>query len=210
MYLNILLGLVFVACFAGLFNNGLWSNTLTLINVISSALLATNYFEPLAGWLDKQFPTCTYLVDFPAIWSIFAVSMMALRAATDLASKVKVRFFQPVDQYGGYLFACWIAWVMVCFTTMTLHTAPLARNFLYGAFQPEPDSRMFFGRAPDRLWLSWVYKESKGSMCRLREIVPFDAQGDFILRYGSRREEFGKQLTLTKSGPKAAPAALPQ
>jgi hypothetical protein len=210
MYLIILLGLVFVACFAGLFNSGLWSNTLTLINVVTSALLATNYFEPLAGWFDKLYPPGTYAYDFAAIWLIFGVSMMALRAATDVASKVKVRFLQPVDQAGSYLFACWIAWVMVCFTTMTLHTAPLARNFLGGAFQPEPDSRMFFGLAPDRLWLSWVHKESKGSFCRLRQLVPFDAQGDFILRYGSRREEFEKQMSLLKSELKAPAAGLPQ
>ena len=210
MYLIILLGLVFVACFAALFTSGLWSNTLTLINVVTSALLATNYFEPLAGWLDKLAPSGTYVWDFLAIWLVFGVAMMVLRAATDFASTVKVRFLQPVDQFGGYLFACWIAWVMVCFTTMTLHTAPLARNFLGGAFQPEPDSRMFFGLAPDRLWLSWVHKESKGSFCRLRQLVPFDAQGDFILRYGSHREQFEKQISLLKSDAKAAAAGLPQ
>ncbi|MBI3838615.1 MAG: CvpA family protein [Planctomycetia bacterium] len=210
MYLNVLLLLVFAACFAGLYNSGLWSNTLSLINVVTAALLATNYFEPLAGWLDKQVPSFTYVWDFAAIWLIFAASMMALRAATDYVSRVKVRFFPPVDQVGSILFACWIAWVMVCFTTMTLHTAPLARNFLDGAFQPEPDSRMFFGRGPDRLWLSWVHKESKGSLCRLREIVPFDAQGDFILRYASRREQFEKQLSLTKSDSKAPSTAMPK
>ena len=115
MYLNGLLFLIFVACFAGLFNNGLWSNTLTLINVITSALLATHYFEPLAGWLDKQAPSGGYIWDFAAIWLIFAISMMVVRAATDFASRVKVRFFPPVDQVGSYLFACWIAWVLVCF-----------------------------------------------------------------------------------------------
>ena len=45
---------------------------------------------------------------------------------------------------------------------MTLHTAPLARHFLGGAFQREPDSKMFFGLAPDRVWLAWVHRESKG------------------------------------------------
>jgi hypothetical protein len=197
--LNILLALIFVACFASLFTGGLWSNTLSLINVITAALLATNYFEPVANWLDKQVgPEWTYVWDFMAIWLIFALAMMVLRAGTDAASKVKVRFHPLVDQIGSYLFAAWTAWILLCFATMTLHTAPLARNFLGGAFQPEPDSKMFFGLAPDRLWMGWVHKESKGSFCRLREIVPFDAQGDFILRYGNRREEFDQLFTLTR------------
>ena len=55
-----------------------------------------------------------------------------------------------------------------------------------------------------------VHKESKGSFCRLRQLVPFDAQGDFILRYGSHREQFEKQMSLLKSDSKAPATGLPQ
>ena len=48
MYLNILLALVFFACVASTVNNGLWSNLILLINVVSAALVATCYFEPVA------------------------------------------------------------------------------------------------------------------------------------------------------------------
>jgi len=45
-----------------------------------------------------------------------------------------------------------------------------------------------------------------GSLCRLGELAPFDAQGDFILRYGERRSEFENQLGLTRSGSGSVPS----
>ena len=63
-------------CFASLMNNGLWTNTLTLVNVLTAGLVATNYFEPLADLLDKQEPSLTYVWDFLAIWLIFGVVMI--------------------------------------------------------------------------------------------------------------------------------------
>jgi hypothetical protein len=197
MFFNILLILIFFACFASLMNNGLWSNTLTLVNVITAALLATNYFEPLAAYFEYQDFSFTYVWDFLTIWLIFGISMAVLRAMTDYMSTVKVRFFVPVEKVGGIVMALWVSWVVVCFTTMTLHTAPLARSFLGGSFQPEADSKMLFGLGPDRVWLGWVHRESKGSLCRLGEPAIFDDRGDFILRYGDRRAEFEKQTGLT-------------
>lgn len=206
MMLTILLVLIFIGCFASLMNNGLWSNTIALVNVITAALLATNYFEPLADWFDKMEPSFHYVWDMFALWLIFGVVMSLLRAATDYMSQVKVRFFMPVDKFGGMLMACWVGWIMVCFSTMTLHTAPLARSPLGGSFQAAPDSKMFFGLAPDRVWLSWVHRESQGSLCRLSSMAPFDPQGDFILRYADRRLTFEDQMTLTR-GPATPPPA---
>ena len=116
MFLTILLIVVFVACFASLMIGGLWSNTLTLVNVLTAGLVATNYFEPLADWFDAQEPAYTYLCDFIAIWLIFGIMMTLLRTLTDYMSQVKVKFFMPVEQAGGMLMACWVSWVIVCFT----------------------------------------------------------------------------------------------
>lgn len=200
MYLSIVLIVIFVACFASLMNSGMWSNTITLINVITSGLLAMNYFEPLAEFLDKQAPSWTYVWDFVSLWAVFGISMLALRAVTDLASKVQVKFHPLVEKVGGLLMAVWASWIVLCFATTTLHAAPLARNFLGGSFQAEPDSKMLFGLQPDRVWLGWVNRESKGALRRLGTTAPFDARGDFILRYAERRQAFEQQKTLTKAG----------
>jgi hypothetical protein len=203
LYINIVLTLLLISCFAFLMKAGLWNNTITLVNVVTAALLATNYFEPLADWMDKQEPQFTYAYDFLAIWLIFGVAVTLLRMATDYMSPVKVKFFGLVDKIGGGLMALWVAWVVVCFATMTLHTAPLARNFLGGTFQPRPESKMLLV-GPDRKWLAWVHRQSQGSLSRLSGMAPFDARGDFIIRYGNRRDQFEKQLTFSTKG--AAPA----
>jgi Colicin V production protein len=200
MYLNILLFIVFISVFASLFTQGLWSNTITLVNVITAALIATNYYEPVANLLDKQEPSLTYIWDLSAIWLLFGLTMVGLRAATDYMSQLKVRFFLPVEKAGGIVMAIWVSWIAMCFTTMTLHTAPLAKHFLGGGFQPEPTAKMFFGLAPDHVWLAWVHKESSGALSRFQGPAPFDAEGDFIFRHANRRAEFDAQLTLTKGG----------
>ena len=50
---------------------------------------------------------------------------------------------------------------------------------------------MFFGLGPDRVWLGWMHRESLGSLSRLNGIAPFDVRGDFIIRYGGRRDFVG-------------------
>ena len=203
MLISIVVLIIFAGCFASMYNNGLWSNTLMLVNLLTSGLLAFNYFEPLAEWLEKQQPSLNYVWDFVSVWMIFIVAMVVLRAATDYTSNIKVRFFLPVDRACGIVLALWVSWVMVSFTTATMHTAPLARNFM--GFQPAPEDRMLGGFSPDRQWLAWVRRESMGSLCRLGELSPFDRNADFVLRYGKRREEFEGQLTLMT--PKGAAAA---
>jgi hypothetical protein len=83
------------------------------------------------------------------------------------------------------------AWVVVCFTAASLHTAPVPRDFI----QPTPEARMFFGLAPDRRWLAWV----RGSSLRGPFASPdhaFDPNADFILRYADRRKALEAEETL--------------
>ena len=73
MFVAILLLLIFVACFASLMNSGLWSNTITLVNMITAALVATNYFEPLAEFFERNESSFAYVWDFIAMWLIFGL-----------------------------------------------------------------------------------------------------------------------------------------
>jgi hypothetical protein len=215
MLLNLVLFAVFLACVAMHVREGLWSNAISFFNVMTAALIASNYFEPLADWLTNRWPSYTYVFDYLALWLIFSVVMILLRTATDYASRVKVRFKMPVDWAGGVFFACWIGWIMVCFTTFSLHTAPLARNFMSGAFQPEPDDSMFLGLAPDRQWLALMHTLSldgsgpdglQGSLSRTRaeneppENNVFDPRGEFILKYGASREKFENEIDIRTRG----------
>jgi len=198
MYFTLLLLVVFFAVVAMLVREGLWSNAIMFFNVITAAMLATNYYETLANWIERKDwgRSFTFLLDFLSLWVIFSVVLVVLRLATDKISRVKVRFKLPVEWSGGIFFALWVAWLMVCFTAFSFHTAPLARNFLFGSFQPEPDSKMFFGLAPDRQWLAWMHTMSDyGSLAGNRPegdktTNVFDPNTDFILRYAARRKQY--------------------
>ena len=71
-----------------------------LFNVIFSAIIATNYFEPVATKVTETFPSFTYLWDFLSLWGLFVLSALILRAVTDGISKTKVRFKLPLEQGG--------------------------------------------------------------------------------------------------------------
>jgi hypothetical protein len=142
-----------------------------------------------------MFKTFTYFWDFIALWGLFGALAVVLSLLTGLASRVKVKFLKLADRIGSGFFAAWIGWVMVCFTATTLHTAPLAREFMGGAFVPE--QRALGGALPagDVLWLGFTQRMSLGPFARTdtepgkKEDGVFDRQGDFMLRYAARRQK---------------------
>jgi hypothetical protein len=214
MIFSLLLFLLLFACVAFLFADGMWSNAILLINVMTAALLATNFWEPTARWIENQdlvdVSSYTYFIDFFVLWGLFAIFLVIFRSATEAASKIRVRFLNLVDRIGGMFFAIWIGWVVVCFATMALHTAPLPRDF-HGMFEPE--QRVFMGFAPDRQWLAFVQKMSLGTFSRMatREDIrrepawqkdgtrTFDPRGEFMPKYATRRANLETQLDSKKS-----------
>ena len=185
MIVNLLLVLVFLAIALVLAREGLWSGLVMLLNIVAAATFATAWFERLAGFLDAKMPSYTYLIDFLCLWGIFAVVLLVMRLITDRVSTTKVKFLRQVEIVGGPILAVITAWVMVCFAAASLHTAAVPRALV----QPTPESRMFFGFAPDRKWLAWVrFATQSGPFAYPEEsAIVFDKDGDFILRYADRR-----------------------
>ncbi|MBN2578970.1 MAG: CvpA family protein [Pirellulales bacterium] len=201
MYVTLLMFVILFACLATLYADGLWSNAIRLINVVTAALLAMNYFEPLAAWLDAKQPTYTYYWDFLSLWGLFVIFSVIFRVLTDLLSRVKVRFLKIIDRIGSMILALWIGWVMVCFTMTSLHTAPLARNFMGKDNGFKPEERMVMGLAPDRQWLAFTQWTSRGPYARSvseadrkREAKLFDPKGEFMPKYTTRRSGVAKQV----------------
>jgi hypothetical protein len=184
--------IVFLACVGCLYTEGMWNNAIRLINVITAALLAMNFWEPVAHWLTTKMPSFTYFWDFLALWGLFVLFAGGSRLVTDYASRVKVRFLGLVDRLGSAFFAAWIGWVMVCFTATTLHTAPLSERPFGGAFHAE--QRAQSGTSPEILWLGFTQRLSWGAFCRSATAVEwetekyvFDPKGEFIPKYRARR-----------------------
>jgi len=207
----ILMLVILAACAGTLYPEGLWSNAVRLVNVLFAALLATNFWEPLARWAEQMEPTFTFFWDFLCLWGLFCVFLVLFRVLTDFISRVKLRVRKIVDRIGSALLSLWIGYVMVCFTMFTLHTAPLAERFMGGAFQPGENN--FLGLAPDLQWAGFVQKMSLGPFCRTlsdeelsqygpatdeweKHLAVFDRQGDFVPKYAARRrwlEEYVQQ-----------------
>jgi len=172
---------------------GLWSAMVMFLNVLLAASVATAWYEVLANWMETLIPSYTYLLDFLAIWSIFSLLVLVLREITDRVSRTKVTFLRQVELIGAPAMAMLTGWVMVAFTAASLHTAALPREFV----QPKPQTRMLFGLAPDRKWLSWVRNGSRaGPFAQAEERSVFDKDADFILRYADRRKTLESQEAL--------------
>jgi uncharacterized membrane protein required for colicin V production len=189
---------IFMICVGFLYTEGMWGNAIRLINVVTAALLATNFWEPLANFLEENISgSFSYFWDFISLWLLFSVFLVIFRLVTGFASRVKVRFLGLADRIGSGVFAAWIGWVMVCFTLMTLNTAPLKRDFLFGGFNP--GGKMFLGMAPDQLWLGYVERMSKGPFSRLTPRA-FDPEHEFIPKYASRRSTLADHLSTSTGG----------
>jgi hypothetical protein len=196
--LSLILFLIFFAVVAMTFNEGMWANAIRLINVVTAGLLAMNFFEPLAQWLDDWEPSYTYAWDFLSLWLCFAIFHEILRLFTDRLSTTKVRFLKMADRIGGGVLAVWVGWFMICFTLMSLHTAPLDRNFLSGGFLTGDDARMVLGLAPDRQLLGFMQKSSVGVFSRSEENA-FDPNGEFMPKYATRRTQNQKNIEKTQA-----------
>ncbi|RMF88966.1 MAG: CvpA family protein, partial [Planctomycetota bacterium] len=184
-----LVALVIIAAAVGLtLNEGIWGNAIRLFVVIMAGLLATSWFEPVARMLeDMMGKGLTYAYDFLALWGLFAIFCLILRLPADMLSRVKVRFMKIVDRVGGIFLGFLVGCVLVSFTLMSLHTAPMAEKFLMGSFD-HTQKMLLVG--PDRLWLGFVHNVSAGSFAG-RE---FDPEAKFIANYAARRAALEKAI----------------
>lgn len=191
MIVTALLLVVFVTVTFALWREGLVGAAVMLLNLLLAATAATAWYEWLVGIALVWLPSYDYLLDFTCLWGLFCLILLVLRETTDRVSRTRIKVRKPVELAVTPLVSALAAWVMVCFTAASLHTAALPRDFV----QPKPEARMFFGLAPDRRWLQWVrgatlsgpFAAAPAQAAGPRDPA-FDRQADFILRYASRRQ----------------------
>jgi hypothetical protein len=188
MLLTVFLAVVLVGVAALVWFHGLWGNFLTLINLVFAALVATVFYEPLTTKVVEQMPSYTYLLDFLILWLVFAVTFGILRLFTDLLAPRRLAFHPQVELIGRSILALLIGYLMMCFTAMSLHTAPIQARPFNGAWQ-SPTDPSFLGMRPDAQWMNFVRGQSK---LGLKGNTVFDEGGTFVTRHAARREAFEK------------------
>lgn len=203
MLMTLALLVVFAITAGVLWMHGLWSNVITLINMLLAMLLATNFFEPVAAFASSFSPAATYFWDYVALWVLFLIFFGTFRAITDGLSSSRVKFIMPVEMAGRTILALWCGWLMVCFVTFSLQMAPLNSATPLGAWQ-SPKDGTFLGFAPDRMWLGFMQQSSRGALARGHfggdrhpndsqlNVQTFDPHGEFPYKYALRRKKFAE------------------
>jgi hypothetical protein len=186
MMVHIVLLLILFAVFATLWLESFWSNALTLMNVVLATLLAVSFFEPAADLIEGQLSaySYTYLIDYLCLWFLFAIFFAIFRAGTDFLSRARVKFKMPVEYAGRVISALLVGYVMVSFTALSFHVAPLAAVPWGGSFAETPDSATFLFLQPDQSYLGFAKQASRGSLAG----AEFDPAGTFLRDYRQRRK----------------------
>ncbi len=195
---------VFISCLLFIFSEGMWGAALRFVNVVTAALLATNFWEPLARLLENNVSeSVTYWWDFLSWWGIFALALFVLRFATGKVSRVKVRFLAIVNKLGGAFFAALVGVVMVCAVNFTIHLAPLGEKAMFGGF--DPAKPVVF--KPDRQWWGFMSRVSRGAFSRIGGPRQFDPQAQFVGVYAERRKTLENLVKEKKSFTASSPPA---
>lgn len=147
---------------------GLWSNVITLINLLISALVASSLYHPIFIQLVATFqtdsntrPSHFEYFDFLSVWIAFVLTYVILRGATDMMSGFRLKFDPLTEIIGRSVLSIWIACVFICFSFFTLQMAPLPP-----AYYSSKDfvARKDLGTLPDKLWLAFIQSRSRGAL----------------------------------------------
>lgn len=183
---------------------GLWGNFITLINFFFASLIASSFYERVAGTLAQKQPNYAALMDFLSLWILFVISFILLRILTDNLGPYKLKFDKITELVGRSVLSVWIACLFVSFTTFSFHMAP----FHPSDFQEDPNSSTL-GIGPDRMWMAFIQSRSRGALSASKasnSMVPeytlsthpddaelnarvFDPHAGFIDRYHAKRAD---------------------
>jgi uncharacterized membrane protein required for colicin V production len=186
-------GIVIFAGLAMTVREGVWSNALTLINIIISGLVAFGFYSPIVAHLDEDVTSGqhTYWLDFAIIWALFAVTMIVLRTLMVAASKTRLRFKHPIDPVGGPILGFIAAWVLAAFTLATLHSSPMPKNQFGGKLVYSDADSASMVTSPDAAWLRFIERVNPAAALGSGSTDKFSAKG-FVKIYTDRREKFDK------------------
>ena len=191
-----IVGIIFFASLAMMVREGLWSNTITLVNVFISGIVAFGFYAPLTIKVDEASRgQYTYLLDFLMLWALFVISMIVARLLTDRLSTTRLRLKHPINSVCGPLMAALAAWVITSFAVATLHTAPLPKEAFGGKLVHEQIEGKSALSSPDLAWLRLVQRMTTPDAYGSKLLVPFQG-GSFTKIYTNHRAKLEKASGL--------------
>ena len=191
-------GIVMFAAIAMMVREGLWSNTISLVNITSSGLVAFGFYSPLVIYLNEGLTDGqhTYWLDFAILWALYVATFVIIRALSAAASKTRMRFKNPIDPAGGPAMGVLAAWVLACFTLATLHVSPMPGKDVFGGKLVHADVQSASSiTSPDAAWLRFVERMSPPVALGSGDTGDFSANA-FVKIYGERREKLSQASSL--------------
>lgn len=180
-------------------SEGAWGAGLTFLCVLFAGLLAMNFFEPVAGFIETTGGGfLRNYADLLALVGLFAGFTFLLRMGAEYLSPTDIQVESRLYHVARWLFAAAAGYTTMAILLTALHTAPLPREFI--GFKPEARNLIDIS-APDRQWLGFVQHVSERVLQTGRVFDGTDEtqlhrlEGvnqrywpSFALRYASRRE----------------------
>lgn len=230
--IDVILVLIVLAVAWFVASDGAFGAITTFVAVIFSGLLAMNFFEPLAGLLQSQFPEYGSRFDLVSLVGLFALFVFLFRLGIDRIAPTDVTVLGWLAQPARWVFGAATGYVTMAILLTALHTAVLPREFL--GFRPERKNFLSIA-APDRQWLAFTQHVTEKLFRRRRFFVisgqnrvagehlfdgfvyPNPEKSDsvyllpsFLIRYASRRDrEAGSATPPSAAPPTQAPTGAP-
>jgi len=148
-----------------LMSEGLWGAALMFFNTLFAALIAFNFYEPVAQLIVDNVgsETVSSFADSVSMMVLFMVSLLLLRLATESLAPAMVRFPTPLYHLGRVVFGLGGAVVMIAVLLLGYQASPVQKKLL-GAWDYKHNP--FFKERFDRDFLAFFQYTSGYTFAR--------------------------------------------
>lgn len=161
-------------------SEGLWGSALMFFNVLFGAIIAFNFYEPVAQIIVDNASFIAHLADMISLMLLFSATVMVLRVATEYLAPAMIRFPTPVYHIGRFIFAFGTSVIVWSIILLGLHAAPVHQQ-IFGVvdYKHKPP----FGLGIDHMWLAF-FQKTTGDVFPTFGVGERDPFGEFGRPYG--------------------------
>ncbi len=192
---------------------GVFTAFCMLVNVLVSGLVAFNWYEPVASFLEPMFPEgLGGYVDAVSLLALFAGMLALLRSALNSLVNSEITYHPLLFQIGAGFFGLVTGYLLAGFLFCLFQTLPWHENFMN--FDPkvldpaDPNAALRRVLPPDRVWLAMMQRASKCAFSAGGEA--FDKDSSFEFRYARYRRYNDTREAMTYYGELAPPPPEPE
>jgi hypothetical protein len=194
-------------------SEGLWGAALMFFNILFSALIALNFYEPAAALIVQNMSAASGYADTACLIGIFVVTLFLLRITTESIAPAMVRFPNWLYHLGRLFFGLAGAALTLAFLLLAYETSPVHKKvFSVVDYEFKPP----FGLGIDRYLLAFFQYTTGQVFADYRNDVNdprygtariFDPRGDWLIRHQNARPYGTEFVPEPESAPSESSAA---